>query len=189
MQLIISTESPDIPKHKCLALGIFSDEKPPRSICGFIDWRLNGLISTEIKQGRITGEFMEKVIIPFPRRIGTEILFLFGMGPLKELNYERIYAAAAQMVGAVDGMLLNNFAFDLPGQNRSGLSTPNIVEAMVTGVFDYLSEDVQKLSRMTSCIVTNPAHLKEVTAGVKQFKKNVKDLGSVDISALQKSFA
>jgi hypothetical protein len=189
MQLILSTESPDIPRHKCLALGIFSDEKPPRSICGFIDWRLNGLISTEIKQGRITGEFMEKVIIPFPRRIGTEILFLFGMGPLKELNYERIYASAGQIVGAVNGMLLNNFAFDLPGQNRSGLSTPNIVEAMVTGVFDYLSDDVQKLSRMTSCIVTNSVHLKEVTAGVKQFKKNVKDLGSVDISALQKSFA
>jgi hypothetical protein len=111
------------------------------------------------------------------------------MGPLKELNYERIYASAGQIVGAIDGMLLNNFAFDLPGQNRSGLSTPNIVEAMVTGVFDYLSDDVQKLSRMTSCIVTNSVHLKEVTAGVKQFKKNVKDLGSVDISALQKSFA
>ena len=189
MQLTLSTESPDVPKHKCLALGIFSDEKPPRSICGFIDWRLNGLISTEIKQGRISGEFMEKVIIPFPRRIGTEIIFLFGMGQLAELNYERIYASAAQIVGTVDGMLLNNFAFDLPGQNRNGLRTANIVEAMVTGIFDYLSEDVQKLSRMTSCIVTNPAHVKEVTAGIKQFKKNVKDLGSVDISALQKSFA
>jgi hypothetical protein len=112
------------------------------------------------------------------------MLFLFGMGPLAKLNYERIYASAAQIVGAVDGMLLNNFAFDLPGQNRSGLTTPNIVEAMVTGIFDYLSDDVTKLSRMSSCIVTNPAHVKEVTAGIKQFKKNVRELGSVDISAL-----
>jgi len=48
MQVALSTESPDLPAHKCLALGIFSDEKPPRGVCGFIDWRLNGFISREI---------------------------------------------------------------------------------------------------------------------------------------------
>ncbi|MEQ8161652.1 MAG: leucyl aminopeptidase, partial [Smithellaceae bacterium] len=64
MQVTLSTEAPDLPAHKCLALGIFSDEKPPRGVCGFIDWRLNGFISREIKQGRILGRFGEKVIIP-----------------------------------------------------------------------------------------------------------------------------
>jgi hypothetical protein len=71
MKITLSTDAPDLPKHKCLVLGIFSDEKPPRGICGLIDWRLNGMISQEIKQGRITGDFMEKILIPFPRRIGT----------------------------------------------------------------------------------------------------------------------
>jgi len=28
-------------------LGVFADEKPPRGIGGFIDWRLNGMISRE----------------------------------------------------------------------------------------------------------------------------------------------
>ena len=123
MQITLSTEAPDLPKHKCLVLGIFSDEKPPRGICGFIDWRLNGMISREIKQGRITGDFMEKILIPFPRRIGTEMLFLFGLGKLSDTNHDRIYTAAHHIARTVNTMLINNFSFDLPGEGRSDLST------------------------------------------------------------------
>jgi len=189
MQVILSTESPDLLEHKCLALGIFSDEKPPRGICGFIDWRLNGFISREMKQGRISGEFMEKTVIPFPRRIGTEILFLFGLGPLAEFNYERIHTSAYHIAEAVDGMRLTDFAFDLQGENRSTLAAAGIVETMITGFFDYLSKDIEKLTTMTSCIVTSSANVKEISTGIQHFKSTVKDMGSVDVSALENSFA
>lgn len=189
MQVILSTESPDLPGHKCLALGIFSDEKPPRGICGFIDWRLNGFISREMKDGRILGEFQEKVIIPFPGRISTEIILLCGLGPLAEFTYERIYTSAYEIAGAVDGMLLNNFAFDLPGENRSALTTAGIVETMITGFFDYFSKDIEKLADMTPCIVTSPANIKEISVGIQHFKENVKDMDSVDVSALENNFA
>jgi hypothetical protein len=189
MQLILSTESPDLPEHKCLALGIFSDEKPPRGICGFLDWRLNGFISREIKQGRISGEFREKVVIPFPRRINTEILFLFGLGRLTELNYDRSYTSAYSIAEAVDHMRLTDFAFDLPGGNRSNIALSGIVESMVTGFFDYLSCDVEKLANMTARIVTSADNLKEISSGIQRFKSNVKDMGTVDASALDNSFA
>ena len=189
MQVILSTESQDLPRHKCLALSIFSDEKPPRGICGFIDWRLNGFISTEMKQGRIGGEFLEKIVIPFPRRVGAEILFLFGMGPLAELNYERIYKSAYHIAEAIDGMKITDFAFDLPGENRSNLALAGITESMITGFFDYLSQNLEKLTNMTACIVTSAANVKEVSTGIQYFKSNVKDMGSVDVSALENSFA
>jgi len=169
-------------------LGIFSNEKPPGGICGFIDWRLNGMISREIKQGRITGDFMEKILIPFPRRIGTEKLLLFGMGKLADSNYGRIYTAAHHIARTVDTMLINNFAFDLPGEGRSDLSIAGTVEAMITGFFDFLSEDSNKLSSKTSCIVTSPANNKEVSLGIRNFKTNVRDLGTVDISSLINCF-
>jgi hypothetical protein len=189
MQVILSTESPDLPIHKCLAMGIFSDEKPPRGICGFIDWRLNGFISQEMKQGRISGEFREKVIIPFPGRISSEILFLFGLGPLAEFNYDRTYTSAYSIVEAVDGLRLTDFAFDLPGENRSSLALAGIVESMVTGFFDYLSYDVEKLAGMNARIVTSAANVKEISTGIQHFKSNVKDMGTVDASALENSFA
>ena len=181
MKLHLSTEPPDVPNHKCLALGIFADEKPPRGICGFIDWRLNGLISREIKRGKISGEFAEKTIIPFPQRIGAEYLLLFGMGKLARFN-TRIHDAAHQLIAVVDGLLITDFAFELPGENRISLDTAGIAEAMVTGFFDYLSQDAGKLSKMTSRLVTSPAQVKDVSTGIKNFKTNVKDLGTVKVT-------
>ena len=189
MQITFSTENPDLPKHKCLALGIFADEKPPRGICGLIDWRLNGMISREIKQGMISGEFKEKIAIPFPQRIGAEMLLLFGLGNSYDINYDKIYNAAYLIAEAVEGMSLHNFAFELLGESRSRLITSNIVEAMITGFFDFLSADIEKLSSMTACVVTSPAHLQEVSAGIQQFKTNVQDKGSVVVGELEKSFA
>jgi hypothetical protein len=188
MQVILSTEPPDVPAHKCLALGIFSDEKPPRGICGLIDWRVNGFISREIKQGRISGQFMEKVVIPYPGRIGSEILLLFGLGPLTEFNYDRVYTSAFQIASAACGMLINNFAFDLAGANRGRLETAVIVEAMITGCFDYLSEDIARLSDTTCCIVTSGDLAKEVSQGIRGFKSHVKDMGSVDAGDLEDRF-
>ena len=189
MQLTLSTENPDLPKHKCLVLGVFEDEKPPRGICGFIDWRLGGMISREIKQGRIGGEFEEKIIIPYPPRVGAEILLLFGLGKVSDISYDKIYNAAYLVTKTVEGMALNSFAFDLYGEGRSNLVTPNIVEAMITGIFDALSADVEKLSGMNACAVTSSVRLQEVSRGIKQFKTNINDRGSVDTSALENGFA
>lgn len=182
MKLHLSTDPPDVPKHKCLALGIFADEKPPRGICGFIDWRLNGLISREIKRGKINGEFAEKTIIPFPQRIGAEYLLLFGMGNLARFNHERIHTAAYQLIAAVDGLMMTDFAFELPGENRISLDTAGIAEAMVTGFFNYLSQDAEKLNKITSYLVTSLAQVKDVSTGIKNFKANVKDLGTVKVA-------
>jgi hypothetical protein len=189
MQLNLSTKNPDLPKHKCLALGVFADERPPRGICGFIDWRLNGMISREIRQGRISGDFEEKIVIPFPRRIGTELLLLFGLGNISDINYDKIYNAAYLITKAVDGMALNSFAFDLCGERRSGLVTSNVTEVMITGIFDFLSTDIDKLSGMNASVVTSLNNLQEVSLGIKQFKANVNDRGSVDVSALESSLA
>jgi hypothetical protein len=188
MQLNLSTENPDLPKHKCLVLGVFADEKPPRGICGFIDWRLNGMISREIKQGRIGGEFEEKILIPFPGCVGSEMLLLFGLGSSSDVNYDKIYNASYLVAQVIDGMALDSFAFDLYGEGRSNLVTSNITEAVVTGIFDFLSKDIEKLSRMTACLVTSHAHLQEVSQGIKQFKTNADDKGSVNVCILENGF-
>ena len=187
MQLNISTENPDLPKHKCLALGIFADEKPPRGICGFIDWRLNGFISREIKEKRIRGEFEEKIIIPFPIRIGSEMLLLFGLGNVAEMSYDKTYNAAYSIAQTVDKIGLNSFAFDLHGEGRSQLVTSNIMEAMITGFFDFLSTDIKKLSSIEACAIASSASFPSVFQGIRQFKTNVNDKDSVDISSLEES--
>jgi len=119
------------------------------------------MISREIKQGRISGEIREKIVIPFPQRIGAEMLLLFGLGNSYDINYDKIYNAAYLIAEAVDRMSLRSFAFDICGDDRSSLATSNTVEAMVTGIFDFLSADIEKIANMTACIVTFPSHLQE----------------------------
>ncbi len=58
---------------------------------------------------------------------------------------------------------------------------PDIAEAMVTGFFDYLSKDEEKLAKMTPCMVTSAAQLKDVSTGIKNFKTKVRDLGTVKV--------
>jgi hypothetical protein len=147
------------------------------------------MISNEIKQGRISGEYKEKIVIPFPRRIGSEMLLLFGLGNSYDINYDKIYNAAYIIAEAIEGMALHSFAFDLCGKGRSSLVTSNIVEAMVTGIFDFLSADIEKIANMSASIVTSPAHLQEVSLGIQQFKTNVNDKGSVVFGELENSFA
>lgn len=184
MKIHLSTEAPDRPRHKCLALGIFSDERPPLGICGFMDWRLNGMISRELKQKRISGDFMEKILIASSRRIGAERIFLFGMGKLSETSYDRIYTATHHIARTVDEMLIDNISFDLIGGGRTDLTVAGTTEAMITGFFDFFSENVNKLSTKSCCIVATPPNVEEVFQGIKNFKANVRDLGSVDISRL-----
>lgn len=188
MKLNLSTHPPDREKHKCLVLGFFTDERPPRGLCGLIDWRLNGMISREIKQAHIHGEFREKVAIPGPERMHSDLLILFGWGNVADLSYSRVYDAAYEMAGAIDAMKLRDFSFDLPGEGRTALTSAGILEAMVTGFFDFLSEDISKLTGMNVCLVTSPERLKDVADGILRFHKNVRHLGSVDFSALEPHF-
>ena len=105
---------------------------------------------------------------------------LFGLGNSSSANYDKIQTAAYQVISAIDAMQLNNFAFDLP-KNRISMDTANIAEAMVTGFFDYLSKDEEKLSKMTPCMITSVGRLKEVSIGIKNSQAKVMDKGSVKI--------
>ena len=60
---------------------------------------------------------------------------------------------------------------------------------MITGYFDFLSDDISKLANVKTCLVTSSERLEGVAQGVTQFHKNVRHLGSVDFSALEPHLA
>ena len=133
--------------------------------------------------------FGKKLLFPFPEESIRKSYFSSAWDRLPNLITTGSYASAYSIAEAVDGMRLTDFAFDLPGENRSSLALAGIMESMVTGFFDYLSSDVEKLANMTARIVTSAANVKEISTGIQHFKSNVKDMGTVDASALENSFA
>ena len=184
MRIKISTESLDNLNREGLALGLFSDERPPKGHCGFVDWRLNGMISTELAEGRISGEFTEQILVSSPPRIGPSKILLWGMGPLTELTYEKLCLTGFNISQIMDGILCNDFAFDLPAAGRCHLSVPEITEAIIRGCFDFLSSDIEKWANSSTTILANTSYLADVLSGLNNFRCSVRDVPIIEIEGL-----
>lgn len=181
MQIRISTKPLDVLNHECLVLGFFSDEKPPRGYCGLVDWRLNGMISTKIANGKITGIFMEKVLIAPHQRIPSSKVLLFGLGKATELTYDTLYMAGYDISHTITKTGCVDFAFDIPAIGRCNLEVPLMTEAMITGCFDFLLKDIEKLDSVSPCVLGDESSLDEIVLGLHKFKVSVKEKIKINI--------
>jgi hypothetical protein len=181
MQIKITTETPDIVNRECLAMGFFMDERPPKDACGLVDWRLNGLISREMANGHISGAFMEGVLITSCSRISSPTIFLFGLGSLSELTYDRLYHTGHHLWKTMDGILCHDFAFSLPAAGRCHLDVPDMTEAMIRGSFDYLSKDIEKWATCSTSIIVRESYLREIMTGLENFQHHVRDVSVIEI--------
>ena len=64
MDIILSTEAGDLQECDVLVTGFFQDERPLKGSSGWIDWRLNGMISHFLIEKRLTGDWKETTLIP-----------------------------------------------------------------------------------------------------------------------------
>ena len=173
MKIKISTASPDALNRDTLILGFFSDERPPRGYCGLVDWRLNGMISTEIARGRLSGDFPEKLLYAFPKRIRISRLLLLGLGPISKLTYDRLYNAGYEMARTVSGIQANDLALPIPAAGRGPLNLPGMAEALITGLFDGFSCKPEELPSLRLEIPAKADHADEIRAGLDLFRQHV----------------
>ncbi len=180
MKIKVLSESLDALSYDGLALGVFSDEKPPRGYCGLADWRLNGLISKLIVEGRITGAFMEKTLIFSNHRMPSSKIFLIGLGESTQLTYEKLYTAGSTISQTLSEIECADLVFDIPCSGRCNLEMSRMTVAMISGVFDFC--DREQKDRISDMIVMSDSNfLDEVVLGMHEFKVSVKDRIAVDI--------
>jgi leucyl aminopeptidase len=60
--------------------GFFLDEKPIRGPAGRADWRLCGVITDLLGEGRLRGKVGEAALVPSMGRLGAERVLLLGLG-------------------------------------------------------------------------------------------------------------
>jgi hypothetical protein len=169
MKIKISTASPDALSHDTLILGFFSDERPPKGYCGLVDWRLNGMISTAIARGRISGDFLEKLLYAFPKRVRVERLLLFGLGPIAELTFDRLYNGGYEMARTASGIRTDDLAIPIPAEGRGPLNLSGMAEALVTGLYDGFAGDPGGLAQLSLEIPAKPGNTGEIRAGLDRF--------------------
>jgi hypothetical protein len=181
MQIKVTTESLDRLPHECLVLGFFSDERPPRGNGGFVDWRLNGLVSRLIADGKIRGDFAERVLIETHSRIPPQKIVLYGLGKRRELSYQTLREAGAGMTETAVRIHCYDFAIEVPGAGRSLLEVAEMTTSFTTGMFDYLSGNVEHLSTVTPCLLSDETYFQKTLLGIHKLRLNVKDKVQIDI--------
>jgi len=169
-----------------LILGFFSDERPPRGYCGLVDWRLNGMISTEIAQGRVSGDFLEKLLYAFPKRIRISRILLFGLGAISVLTYDRLYNAGYEMARTVSGIRADDLALPIPAAGRGPLKLSGMAEALITGLFDGFSCKPEELPSLRLEIPAKANQADEIRAGLDLFRQRVGAAGCEVLTAEDK---
>ena len=181
MAMRIETATLDDLRRECLALGFFSDERPPRGYAGFFDWRVNGMISKRIAEGSLAGSRLEKVLIASNGRIAPSKVLLLGLGPAAELTYDTLYTAGYTFSETAVSLKWDDMAFEIPAAGRCRLELPYMAEAVLTGFFDALAKEIGRLESLSPSLLIKEEFMDTVMAGVERFKKNFKDLIPVEI--------
>lgn len=65
---------------------LFEDLGAPKGVAGMVDWRLNGFISQNIVDHRMSGAFRESTLIPLDNPFSSNRLCLFGLGSWRSYN-------------------------------------------------------------------------------------------------------
>lgn len=181
MRIHVTTESLDRLRRECLVLGFFSDERPPRGNGGFVDWRLNGLVSRLIAEGRIRGDFSERVLIESQRRIPPQKIVLFGLGKRGELSYETLREAGARMTETAVRIHCFDFAVEVPAADRSLLEAAEMTTAFTTGMFEFLSGDPRARAAAEPCLLSDESLFQKTLLGIHKLRLNVRDKAQLDI--------
>jgi len=181
MQIKVTTESLDRLPHECLVLGFFSDERPPKGNGGFVDWRLNGLVSRLIADGKISGAFSERVLLESQQRLPLQKIVLFGLGKRRELSYETLREAGARMTETAVRIHCYDFAVEVPGAGRSLLEVAEMTTQFTTGIFDCLSGNLEHLSTVSPCLLSDESFFQKTLLGIHKLRLNVRDKVQIDI--------
>jgi hypothetical protein len=136
MEVIISSEPIDRQECQLVEAGFFEDERPLRGPAGLLDWRLNGAISREIINGRITGRFKETVIIPSNGRIQSPKILLIGLGRAARISYPKLREVSGHLLQTLLRINILDFCCSIPHSKPYPLECSKAVEVWVEGMAD-----------------------------------------------------
>jgi len=141
MDVILSTEAIDLQECDVLVTGFFQDERPLRGSSGWMDWRLNGMLSRFLIEKRLTGDWQETTLIPSQRRVLPRMILLLGLGRVREYSYLRLRELSPFLLETLKKLNTSNVCLSLPYEESYNVDCGKLAEVLIEGIADCLDLD------------------------------------------------
>ncbi|MCP3983921.1 MAG: hypothetical protein GY723_06005 [bacterium] len=134
-----------------LVAPFFESHRPLRGPVAHVDWRLSGLLSTELASGRIKGARGEATLLISAGRLQVPRIIAFGLGPKPGFSERDLKDLAAELVQRVVGLRAGRVAIALPDELVMGFPIELSTEALVRGAAEALQEQPAALHLKLLC--------------------------------------
>jgi hypothetical protein len=141
MDVILSTEAIDLQECDVLVTGFFQDERPLRGSSGWMDWRLNGVLSHFLIEKRLTGDWQEATLIPSQGRVMSRMILLLGLGKIREYSYLRLRELSPYLLETLKKLNTSNVCLSLPYEESYNVDCGKLAEVLIEGIADCLDLD------------------------------------------------
>jgi hypothetical protein len=138
MDVILSKERVDVQECDVLVTGFFKDERPLKGSSGWIDWRLNGMLSRFLMEKKLTGDWEETTLIPSQGRIKPRMILFLGLGGVKEYSYPRLRELSPHLLETLKKLDASNVCLSLPYEGSTNVDCGKLAEVLIEGIADCL---------------------------------------------------
>ena len=175
MDVILSKERVDAQECDVLVTGIFKDERPLKGSSGWIDWRLNGMLSRFLMEKKLTGDWEETTLIPSQGRIKPRMILLLGLGGVKEYSYPRLRELSPHLLETLKKLDASNVCLSLPYEESTSVDCGKLAEVLIEGIADCLDLGGDPLNEgwiknLRLCFAEGEENFFEILLGVQTAK-------------------
>ena len=134
VELIVSPHPIGQETTELLAVGFFEDERPLRLEAGLVDGCMNGMISSRLAQGFMTGKLGEITLIPATGKVEADKVLFVGLGGVASFSYGRIRELTRRVLEVCIGLQVHDLAMAFPRPLDSSIEWDKLIEAMMEGM-------------------------------------------------------
>jgi leucyl aminopeptidase len=140
--------------------GFFLDERPLRGAAGRADWRLCGLVTDLVGEGRLRGKVGEATLIPSMGRLGAERVLLLGLGRRSAFRAGRARDASHAAVSRGLALGAESVVVAFPTDGPEAFATH--ASGFVRGAIEAAREaDLQSRGGLRLCVAMAPGQAKQ----------------------------
>lgn len=119
--------------------SFFDGDRPLRGCAGRADWRLCGLLSSLLEQGRLAGAPSDALLVPTGGRLRAPLLLAVGLGDAGGFGAARVSAAAQAALVRVLDLGARSAGLGIPGEWIGAVPARPAAEALARGAVDALA--------------------------------------------------